>query len=217
LLEAIDSGSCSQKELAEFLERKPGGDIVEYLEELVEAGFVQKYRQWNLSDPSKGELFRYRICDNYCRFYLKYIAPRKHQIKEGTLRDLPPGWPSVMGFQFESLVVNHHIELCQVLKIPLHEIISSGPYFQTKTKQREGCQIDCLIQSKFDTLYLCEIKFSKRELGVEVIAEVKEKIRRLSRPPGLSIRPVLVHVNGVTDELLAAEYFAHIVDFAELL
>jgi uncharacterized protein len=122
-----------------------------------------------------------------------------------------------MGLQFESLVVNHHVELHQILKIPPGEILSSGPYFQTKTKKREGCQIDYMIQTKFDTLYVCEIKFSKKELGVGVINEVREKIQRLVRPSGISVRPVLVHVNGVTDELLAQEYFAHIIDFAELL
>ena len=95
--------------------------------------------------------------------------------------------------------------------------MSAGPYFQTQTKKREGCQIDYLVQTKFDTLYLCEIKFSRKELGADVIAEVKEKVRRLERPSGLSIRPVLVHVNGVTDELLARDYFANIVSFADLI
>lgn len=217
LLKALEDGSCSIKELAELFDRQPGGDLTEYLDDLTEAGFIQRYRQWHLTDPSKGELFRYRICDNYSRFYLKFIAPRKNQIKEGGGGELPIGWLSIMGLQFESLVVNHHLELHQALKIPPSEILSCGPYFQTKTKKREGCQIDYLIQTKFDTLYLCEIKFSKRELGTEVIAEVKDKVQKLERPSGMSIRPVLVHVNGVTDELLAQEYFAHIIDFAELL
>lgn len=217
LLEAMKEGSRSVKELAAFFERQPGGDLIEYLHDLIEAGFIQRYRQWNLSDPSKGELYRYRICDNYSRFYLKFIAPRRTQIREGGSGELPPGWLSIMGLQFESLVVNHHIELHQILKILPREILSSGPFFQTKTKTREGCQIDYLIQTKFETLYVCEIKFSKNELGVSVIAEIKEKIQRLMRPSGMSVRPVLVHVNGVTDELLAQEYFAHIIDFAELL
>lgn len=217
LLEALKEGSQSATELAELLSRKPGGDLIEYLHDLTEAGFINRYRQWHLANPNKGELYRYRISDNYSRFYLKFIAPRRNQIMESGRGDLPLGWLSIMGLQFESLVINHHLELIQVLKIPLHEILSNGPYFQTKTKTREGCQIDYLIQTKFDTLYLCEIKFSKKELGVEVIAEVREKVRRLVRPPGISIRPVLIHVNGVSDELQAQEYFAHIVDFAELL
>lgn len=33
----------------------------------------------------------------------------------------------------------------------------------------------------------------------------------------MSVRPVLIHVNGVTDELLDKEYFADIENFNELL
>lgn len=217
LLEGMEDGSKSVKELAEFLGRKPSGDLVKYLHDLTEAGFIQKYRQWNLKEPTKGELYRYRICDNYSRFYLKFIAPRRSQIMEGGRGELPLGWLSIMGLQFESLVVNHHAELHHALKIEPSEILSSGPYFQTKTKEREGCQIDYLVQTKFDTLYVCEVRFSKKELGVSTISEVREKIKKLARHSGISVRPVLVHVNGVTDELLAEEYFAHIIDFAELL
>jgi uncharacterized protein len=217
LLNAMKDGSKTIKELADNLDRQPGGDLTEYLEELTETGFVQKYRQWNLLDPSKGELYRFQISDNYSRFYLKFVAPRKDQILLGADGELPAGWLSIMGLQFESLVINHHIELQQKLKIPPSEILCSGPFFQTHTKQREGCQIDYLIQTKFDTLYLCEIKFSKKELGADIITEVREKVRRLERPSGISIRPVLIHVNGVTDELLEQEYFAHIIDFAVFL
>lgn len=217
LLNAMKDGSQSVKNLADYLDRQSGGDLVEYLNDLIEAGFVQKYRQWHLKDPSQGELYRYRISDNYSRFYLKFIAPRKNQIIEGRNVSLPLGWQSIMGLQFESLVINHSIELHQLLKIPAEEIVCSGPFFQTQTKQREGCQIDYLIQTKFDTLYLCEIKFSKHELGSEVVSDVKEKIQKLMRPSGFSIRPVLIHVNGVTDELLAKEFFANIIDFSDFL
>ncbi|MBS0656282.1 MAG: AAA family ATPase [Verrucomicrobia bacterium] len=217
LLDAMKEGAKSLKELSSTLGRQPGGDLVKYLKELQEAGFIQRYRQWKLADPNKGELYRYRISDNYTRFYLKFIAPRKAQIEQTGRAELPSGWLSMMGIQFESLVVNHHTELEQILKIPLNEIISSGPYFQTKTKLREGCQIDYLIQTRFDVLYVCEIRFSKKELGSDVVCEMQEKIARLARPSGMSIRPVLVHVNGVTDELLEKEYFAHIVNFSDLL
>ncbi len=156
--------------------------MLEYLEELMEAGFVQKYREWNLSNPSKEELFRYRIWDNYSRFYLKFIALSKNQ------RTYSKGATSWMAFnyglQFESLVITHHIELCQALLKPWHLLPN--------------------ILVKSNSL-------------AEVISEAKEKIRRLSLSSGISIRPLLVHVNGVTDELLATEYFADIVNFADLL
>ena len=69
------------------------------------------------------------------------------------------GWESIMGLQFENLVLNNLKEVCRVLKIEAQDIVVAGPFFQKKTKRQKGCQIDLLIQTRYHTLYLCEIKF----------------------------------------------------------
>ena len=51
----------------------------------------------------------------------------------------------------------------------------------------------------------------------EVIAEVQKKIKRLSLPKGFSIKPVLIHVNGVSDAVIESEFFAYIIDFGQLV
>jgi len=66
-------------------------------------------------------------------------------------------------------------------------------------------------------LFVIEIKFSKHRVGVDVIGAVKEKVRRISLPRGFAILPVLIHVNGVTDNVMDAEYFHAIIDFGALL
>lgn len=71
--------------------------------------------------------------------------------------------------------------------------------------------------SRIASLYLCEIKFSKDPIGIEVIDEIKKKINALIIPKHHSIRPVLIHVNGVKDSLLEEGFFAHLIDFADLL
>ena len=93
----------------------------------------------------------------------------------------------------------------------------SNHYLQTETKAKKGCQIDYLVQTKFNVLYVCEIKFSKNEIGSHVIDEVEEKIQRLKMPRGYSVRPVLVHVNGVSSGIIDRDYFASIIDFSALL
>lgn len=57
----------------------------------------------------------------------------------------------------------------------------------------------------------------ERELGLEIIKEMKQKIKTLSLPRGYSIRPVLIHVNGVKPEVEEQEFFANIIDFSQLL
>jgi uncharacterized protein len=45
---------------------------------------------------------------------------------------------------------------------------------------------------------------------------VQAKIDALGHPKGISYRPVLVHVNGVTADVVDSDYFAAIVDAGEL-
>ncbi len=104
-----------------------------------------------------------------------------------------------------------------ILGIPPDEIIFSGPYLQTVTTRRKGCQVDYLIQTRFNNLYLCEVKFSLMQIGVEVIDEVKEKMQAIQLPRGFSCRPILIHVNGVNEHVLDSGFFARAVDFSEFL
>ena len=74
-----------------------------------------------------------------------------------------------------------------------------------------------MIQTKTNCLYVCEIKFSKTIIGSGVIEEVQKKIDSMKYPKGFSFRPVLIHVNGVSDDLMDHDYFTHIIDFSQLL
>ena len=80
-----------------------------------------------------------------------------------------------------------------------------------------GCQIDYMIQTRFQSLFLCEIKFSKKPVGLKIIKEMETKRKRLKNPKFCSIRPVLIHVNGVDESVLDEGYFDKIIDFGQLL
>ena len=128
-----------------------------------------------------------------------------------------PGWRTVLGLQFENLVLNNRQAIQESLGVKRGDIISDNPFFQRKTTKQPGCQIDYLIQTQFNTLYVCEIKFSKNRIGCDIIEEMQNKIDRLKRPKGFSCRPILIHVNGVTDDLFDENYFAKIIDFCDFL
>ncbi len=97
------------------------------------------------------------------------------------------------------------------------EIVNDGPFFQRKTDRQKGCQIDYLVQAKFGVLYLCEIKFSFKGIRSDVIADVQKKIDRLALPRNFSVKPVLLHVGDVHDEVLMGNYFSKIIDISKLL
>jgi uncharacterized protein len=105
----------------------------------------------------------------------------------------------------------------QRLHIDPNDVVYDNPYFQRKTQRAKGCQIDYLIQTRQRALYVCEIKFSKNAVPPTVIAEVKERIARLSLPRHVSYRPVLIHAGAIADGVLEQDYFAATIDFGELL
>lgn len=209
--------TLSMTELSVKLKRSRGGDLSQALDELVESGFLARDYTWSLKTGKRLESSRYRIKDNYLRFYLKYILPHKEQIESMQLERLPQGYLSIMGLQFENLVINNGVLICKILGIPPETVTIAGPYFQKAGARKKGCQIDYLIQTQFRNLYVCEVKFKQGVIGKQVIEEFKEKICHLQLPRGFSYRPVLVHVNGVSEEVADSGYFARIVDLSELL
>jgi AAA+ ATPase superfamily predicted ATPase len=221
ILEALIEGPKEQGDLCHQLGINRNGRIPEYLEELALAGFISTDYAWDFKSGKDSRVRQYRLSDNYLRFYLKYIEPNLSGIERSTYQPKALAslqkWYSVMGLQFENLVLNNRLALHRLLGIQRSDIICENPYFQRKNQAQEGCQIDYLIQTKFDTLYVCEIKFSKNPIGKEVVKEVQEKINRLKRPKGFSCRPVLIQVNGVTDELIDEDFFSSVVDFGQLL
>ncbi|MBM3197845.1 MAG: ATP-binding protein [Chlamydiae bacterium] len=208
------------EDIFSFLQKEKSGVISQYLEELILAGFVTRDYSWSLKTGKSSKLSQFRICDNYIRFYLKYVYPHKNSIEKEMFQRRAlstfPGWDSIMGLQFENLVMQNRHQLYKILKISPHEIIQEGPYFQRKTTKRSGCQIDYLIQTKYNSFTICEIRFSTKRISPSVVPEVQSKIHALSLPKATSCRPVLIHINGVEDSLIGEEYFASIVDFSEL-
>jgi len=205
------------EEIAAHLGRTKGGDLSSYMEDLSETGFVTRDHLWHIKESHESKISRYRLSDNYLRFYLRYIESNRHRIEEGLITGLPVSWLSIMELQFENLILNNRQKIRELLQIPPEEIIYDNTYFQTKTRERNGCQIDYLVQTKYGALYVGEVNFTQGLVDTSVIDEVKEKIASLDRPKWSSCRPVLIHVNGVTDSVRESEFFAHIIDFSQFL
>ncbi len=217
IIMSLMQGPQNQKKMFESLGVEKSGVYSDYLDELVKTGYIARDYTWkidsNKMNPNSfSKLSHYRLCDNYLRFYLRYIEPSKHNILQD--RDiLPVGWTSIMGLQFENLVLNNRHKLHDLLNIRPADIRIDNPYFQKGTKLSPGVQIDYMIQTRFNVLYLCEIKFYRERIGTEIIKEMDKKMKALKIPRGYSVLPVLIHVNGVTAELEEQEFFSHIIDF----
>ncbi len=216
IVSRLAKGMANLDQISDALGMKKGGTISTYLEDLVTTGYVAQDFTWNLNNAKISKLSRFRLKDNYLRFYLKVIEPHQHQILQNALTH-PPGWDGVMGLQFENLVLNNRGSVQRLLNLRTDDVVMDNPFFQRPTRTHPGCQIDYLIQTKYNSLHLCEIKFSKEKIGMEVVKQVKEKIDRLQAKKEFSIWPVLIHVNGVTEDVIESGFFSRIIDFGMLL
>jgi uncharacterized protein len=214
-------GSASLAELLSAAARTKTGDYSEYLNDMVTAGFLARDYTWKPASGELSKLSHYRLKDNFIRFYLRYIVPNRARIESGLFdtRSLTslPGWDTMLALQFENLVVNNSRSVIDRLGVPLEDVIFASPFFQRKTLVQPGCQIDLAIQTRFNTFYLCEIKFSRSPLKSAVIDEVSKKIEALKLPRQFSVRPVLIHVNGVQQDVADSRFFSSLLDFGELL
>ena len=221
IIQTLSNGPMEIKDICHSLKITQTGFISTCLEDLVKSGFISRDYTWQISSGDVSRLSHFRLSDNYIRFYLKYIdrARLKIENNEFAFKSLAslPSWDIIMGLQFENLVLSNRMYIKNYLGIKPEEVIADNPFFQRKTNQYPGCQIDYLIQTKFGNLYICEVKFSKHPIGKEVIKEGEQKLKSLSYPKGFSCRLVLIHVNGVHEDVIDSGFFAEVIDFGQLL
>ena len=222
VLRTFVDGPRTATEVAETLKIEKGGDVSAAIENLVEAGFLAESGRINPETGRELRERRFRLRDNYARFYLKCIEPHRHIIDDGafvfaSLEELE-GYDSLMGLAFENMVVNNYRSLIPHLHLDGLVITSAGPYMRRAGKGprgRGGCQIDLLIQTR-RTICVIEIK-RRQEIGREIIAEVDAKIRAIRRPDGVSVRAALVYDGHLAPVAAADGYFDSIVPFEKLL
>lgn len=220
IVQALVAGPKNLSSISKMSKLPPNGNLTHYLADLEISGFIRKEIVWDFKSlKDKEKTIRYRLSDNYLRFYLKYIHPNATKIEKGLFRDSGieklSAFDAFIGLQFENVILNNYTEVCEILNIPLISVLNIGSYFQSETLRQKSCQIDLLIQTK-NTLYICELK-ARREVDISVIEEVKKKIKTLKRPSTLSVRTVLIYAGDLDQEIIEDDYFDEIIDFNELL
>lgn len=222
VLRSLIDGPKTATEIAKELEIEKGGRVTAALQRLVEAGFAMSDRGRN---PETGEDLRehrYRLSDNYCRFYLKYIEPVKDVIDRdeyefGGLQSLE-NMDAVMGLAFENLIVNNYHALIPFLHLKGSLITSAAPYIRrgsSAARGRKGCQVDLLVQTRRS---LCFVEVKRRqEISRDIITQMQEKITSVKRPAGMSVSCALVYFGQISPLIAADGYFSALIPFRKLI
>lgn len=221
ILESLKDGARTLSEIRQATEFAHSGTLSQMVEHLIVAGFVAKQALWSFKSGKALKQSLYRISDPYLRFYLKLIEPNLGAISDGGFEQVPlstmPGFETHLGLQMEALLLQNRPLISQKLGISPIDIVCSGPYRQTKTSTQRGCQIDYLIQTKTNTLFICEFKFKRGEVSSDIIHEMQEKLARLKAPKGYAKVPVLFHLGDVSASVATSPFFYRIVDIADFL
>ena len=219
ILRTLAESSKTGAEIADQLGVDNNGHFQESLEALEIAGFVARDGGLNPETGKAARLVRYRISDNYTRFFLKYVEPVEDTVRKGLFRFTSlaqlPGWNTILGLQFECLVLNNLPELLKRMGLSDVLILSAAPYRKRAHARGEGCQIDLLLMSS-RTWWVVEIK-RRREIGVEIIDEVSRKVENLKVKPGVSVRTALVYCGELSPAVPAEGFFDILTDAHDLL
>ncbi len=154
----LSSGALELKDIGKKLAIDVTGFLSKCMDDLIKSGFVTRDYSWHLNSNQVSRISFFRLSDNYIRFYLKYIDKNKLKIERNEYYykslSLLPNWETIIGFQFENLVLKNRILIKKSLRLNADEVISDNPYTQRKTAKYPGCQIDYLIQTQLGNLYV---------------------------------------------------------------
>ncbi len=220
IVRTLVAGARSVDQISTELGRARGGSLSSSLADLEQAGFIAHDIPF---DPETGRSrprdARYRLSDNYLRFYLKYVDPVKPRIAKGLLKNTSletlDAWDTIMGLQFENLVHANLDLLLAHIGLDKKLVLNAGPYLQKQTLRRQGCQIDLLLRTR-RSLYVFEIKFRKH-IAATIVEEVRDKVKRLKLPKGQSVRTGLIYCGDLASEIDGRDDFDFLVPAEVLL
>jgi AAA+ ATPase superfamily predicted ATPase len=220
IITLLSQGMKTRASLQKAMSYSLSGTLSEHLKALEICGFISKHPDWSFKTGKLSKSTLYRLSDNYLRFYIHYIEPNLPKIEQGSFSEVSlsnlSGWEPMLGFQLENLLLKNRVLLYRAVGIHAQDVVIDNPYVQKASGRKKGCQIDYLVQTYSNTLFICEIKMRRRELGLEVIEEMKAKIASLDFPKGFGISPVLFHLGPISDALLSSRFFYRIIDIADL-
>jgi len=212
---AMNPYGVFRSQISELTTVDPGGGLTKHLKNLESAGFIKSITP--LHKGYKSKLIQYVLSDAYLRFYFEFIRPNIKKIKTGFQKDIfqkiaqSGQYYNWLGRSFEYLCMAHGERISDILGFSGIEY-NFGPYFNARTRQESGVQIDILFNRKDNVLTLCEAKYGIRPTGIEIIQDIERKVEILNHQfKRKTIQKVLISKSGATKNLMSSGYFYRII------
>jgi AAA+ ATPase superfamily predicted ATPase len=100
----LSTGDLDYAALAKKLDYAKSSALSEYLNELILSGYISQYNSWSFKTAEiLPKIVKYRLSDNFLRFYFRYMKSKTKSINEGNYVKVSPaslpGWNSMLGIQ----------------------------------------------------------------------------------------------------------------------
>ena len=182
----------SREEIAKATGLPLGGGLSGTLAALSESDFIIRYVPYG----RPGNMEYYKLTDNFCLFWLKYVEPNISDISfmtDNATSDIMRSW---RGVAFEEACWQHIPQIKRALGIG--GVKSSLSAWSVRgDDEKEGAQIDLLIIRADNVVNLCEMKFTGGEYSISKEEESKLRNRIDALKKTLNARQT-VHLTMIT-------------------
>jgi AAA+ ATPase superfamily predicted ATPase len=144
----------TRREITDKLGITDGGAVTSCLNALISSDFVMRYVPFGMSKKQE----HYKLIDPFCIFYLHFVngfGKMNHDFWEQNVKS--PSVVSWRGFAFENLCFNHIKQIKAALGIS--GVSSKQSAWSKRDDDKDGTQIDLLIDRNDNVINMCEIKF----------------------------------------------------------
>lgn len=210
----------SRNELLETLKMSSGGVFNARINELVSAGFLQRFVPYG--KKSKDQY--YRVIDEYTIFYLKWIEPYtinpRALPKNGHWQKIAnsPAWKSWSGYAFEEVCYKHINQIANALDLQ-HTSWISGTW--RKKDDREGAQVDLLFDRDDGVISIVEIRHSQSmyEIDKKIAMELIKKLELFKKftDTKKDLQLVMLVSNGIKPNVWFKEVVSAVVTLEDLM
>ena len=152
----------TRAELIQKLDKVSGGNLSELLDNLLECGFVRKYkvREKNVV-KSKGSI--YQLVDMFSLFHIHFADKSGSDSHYWANHLGTPETNTWLGLAFERVCLLHVQQIKEALHI---DTIASEQYSWRSKESQPAAQIDLIIDRADDVVNICEIKYSTKEYSL---------------------------------------------------
>ncbi len=198
-----------------------GGTLTERLRDLEDAGFIKAFMP--LGHKRQG--LYYRVIDEYCLFYLKWIRPAKTGLSLQENQNLywsskrgTPEYYHWRGYAFEATCYKHLGEIRKALGIEAGAMIGSWRYAPRQALQ-QGAQIDLLFDRPDGICTVCEIKYTDELFAIdkqyfEVLNKKMEIYKQQTRTQK-KIELAFISAAGVKNNKYYQQLVEHVIELDE--